>query len=95
MRNLLALVGLVVVAFAGVGWYRQWYTLGVQAGTDGTQRITVDVKTKHMGQDLGAAKERVGKFLADPPAPAAADPGRPEFVGPPAPSWLKTSPTGR
>lgn len=29
MRNLLALVGLAVIAFGVVGWYNNWYTITV------------------------------------------------------------------
>ena len=35
MRNLLALVGFIVVMFAGLGWYFNWYSFNIKASTDG------------------------------------------------------------
>ncbi len=95
MRNLLSLVGLVVVVFAGCGWYFKWYNVSVTAGTDGKQHISVDVDTRQMSKNLGEAKEKVGKLLADAPTPPAGDPTRLEFVGPPAPAgWKSPAPAG-
>jgi cytoskeletal protein RodZ len=93
VRNLLALVGLAVVLFLGVGWYANWYTARVQTGTDGKLNVSVDVDQKKVGQDVGSATEKLGKFVSSAtkaePAPAG-----PELVGPPAPSGLKP-PAGR
>lgn len=33
MRNLLALVGLVVVVFGVLGWYKGWYSVSSDKGT--------------------------------------------------------------
>src|SRR5438046_142610 len=51
MRNLLALIGLLVVGFAGVGWYMGWYKLSFARTTDGNLEIKTDVDTKKVGQD--------------------------------------------
>lgn len=40
MRNLLALVGLVVVVAAGVGYYKGWYT--VTTTPDGNTTLKID-----------------------------------------------------
>src|SRR5262245_1157615 len=39
MRNLLALVGLLVVGFAIVGWYCGWYTVSINREPDGNLNI--------------------------------------------------------
>ena len=63
MRNLLALVGLVVVGFAGIGWYNGWYTIGSEPTSDGHRRINVDVNTKEIGEDLSKVKAKVGDLI--------------------------------
>ena len=111
MRNLLALVGLVVVGFVGVGWYCNWYAVRVQTGTDGKLNVSADVDQRKIGRDIGAAGEKFGKFVssatkADAPTPPTGGPQfvgppAPQFVGPPAPVFVgppappRLSPTGR
>jgi hypothetical protein len=63
MRNLLALVGLLVVGGAGLGWYLGWYKVGVHGGTDGQQRITIDVDTKKASGDTRRFGESVAEFI--------------------------------
>lgn len=87
MRNLLSLVGLVVVVFVGCGWYFKWYQVSVTPGTDGKQHIAVEVDTKQIGKNLGEAKETVGKFISER-ASQPASTSTNEFVGPPAPARL-------
>ena len=90
MRNLLALVGLAVVVFVGGGWYFNWYTVKLQAGTDGKLNVSADVDKRKIGQDVGTFTEKAGQFISahtktEPSAPA----GKAEFVGPPAPADWK------
>lgn len=94
MRNLLALVGLVVVVFAGVGWYRGWYSFAVSPGADGKQRITVDVDTNKLTTDARTGASRVGEAIdglkekanaiSPPPTPTPASAQQPAagLVGP-------------
>ncbi len=63
MRNLLAMVGLIVVAFIAVGWFRGWYTFSLTPSADGKQRITVDVDTKKLSSDGQHSTQRVGEFI--------------------------------
>ena len=51
MRNLLALIGLLVVGGAGLGWYMGWYKLSFTKGNDGTLQIKTDVDTKKVSDD--------------------------------------------
>ena len=103
MRNLLALVGLVVVGFAGVGYYLGWYHFDMSPGKDGKQHISVDVDTKKIGQDAQSGLEKVERGVKDNlkkegDTEPKTDPK--EFVGPPEPQQAKnffnmTTPTKR
>jgi hypothetical protein len=54
MRNLLALIGAAVVAFAVLGWYLGWYQLGFESG-----KVEVDVNTKKFIGDVKAGEKKV------------------------------------
>lgn len=58
MKNLLALIGLVVVLVAGLGWYLGWYKLSAESG-----HVKVDVDTKEIREDLNKGREAVGNIL--------------------------------
>jgi hypothetical protein len=63
MRNLLALVGALVVGFAVVGWYLGWYQLGVSKTTDGNLHVETNVNTKKVVDDSGAAIKKAGELV--------------------------------
>jgi hypothetical protein len=67
VRNLLALIGLAVVLFAGLGWYLGWYKLSVAKTDDGKLQIKADVDTQKFQDDSGAffksAATAIGKKL--------------------------------
>lgn len=88
MRNLLALIGLAVVAFFGVGYYMGWYKLAVQPGTGGTQRISLDVDTKKIAADVKTAAGEVSGSKGEKSASTKDEVNKliDDFVGPPAPS---------
>jgi hypothetical protein len=81
MRNMLALIGALVVGVGGAGWYLGWYKLNVSKGTDGNPEITTTVDTKKVTEDSSHAFKQVGAFLADQAGKAAHDAKQP---GPPA-----------
>jgi hypothetical protein len=100
MRNLLALVGALVVGFGGVGWYLGWYKLSVAKTADGTLQVTTNVDTNRLVKDAGDGARQVGEFIgtqvekaqkdaAAQPATPASTPG-PKAVPTPAESasWL-------
>jgi hypothetical protein len=60
MRNLLALFGLLVIGFAGAGWYMGWYKLSFSRSTDGNLEIKTNVDTKKVGSDINNAASAVG-----------------------------------
>jgi hypothetical protein len=89
MRNLLALIGAVVVLFAGLGWYLGWYTFALEPSVNGKQRIQLDVDTDKLTGDV----ERFGKTIGSAVQRAKDDSsnGQPgEFVGPPLPPDMPT-----
>lgn len=86
MRNMLALVGALVVGFAGVGWYLGWYKLQVTKSSDGTLQVTTNVDTTRVVHDAGEGVRRVGEVVgtqleqakqqaAAVPTPPAVTPG--------------------
>lgn len=65
MRNLLALIGLVVVLFFGMGWYFQWYTFAVQPSDNGQQRIELNVNTQKIVTDAKSGVNTVSKVIKE------------------------------
>ena len=61
-KNLLALLAAALLIFAGVGWYLGWYNFTSTPSGNGKQRITVDVDTKKIGEDLKKAKDNIEKL---------------------------------
>ena len=99
MRNLLSLVGLVVVVFLGAGWYLGWYKLGVTKGNTGNVQVSFDVDTSKIKDDTSKGVNKVGDIvngLKKEPTETSKD-----FVGPTLPSdWTppsnsKSTPTNR
>ena len=68
MKNLLALLGLVIVVFGAVGWHQGWYKLNVSRNTDGTLRVQTDVNTSRAGEDLQVWGHNVGEWIKNKPA---------------------------
>jgi hypothetical protein len=80
MRNLFALVGFAIVAFAGMGWYLGWYNLSRQKGEPGMQSFQVDVNPSKVSSDVKKGAETISEIYdrlsddknkADQQAPAA------------------------
>lgn len=92
MKNLLALVGLAVVLFAGLGWYLGWYKLSVAKTDDGKLQIKADVDAQKVRDDSGSffknAAEVIGKKLensGDAKDAKGAPAGTPGPIAPSAP----------
>ena len=93
MRNMLALIGLLVVGGAGLGWYMGWYKVSFNRTSDGTLEIKTDVNTTKVGQDSAEffknAAQVVGNHIeksaqdAKASAPSGAPGGTPGPVTPP------------
>jgi len=84
MRNLLALIGAVVVGFAVIGWYCGWYRLGISKTTDGNLQVETNVNTKKVVDDSGAFFKKAGEAVGSHLERASQD-GQPTPVSTPAP----------
>jgi hypothetical protein len=63
MRNLLALVGALVVGFAALGWYLGWYKVNVNKSSDGNIQIETKVDTNKVVKDTNEGAKHVGELL--------------------------------
>lgn len=64
MKNILALVGLLVVGFAGTGWYLGWYKIGTEPAGSGHTKINADVDTEKIKQDLQNGAKKISDYVA-------------------------------
>src|SRR5581483_5141374 len=79
MRNLLALLGAAVVAFAAVGWYLDWYHVSSTPASAGHRNVNIDLNSGKILDDVnkGVKKDEdkvqgsLDKSAADPSLPAA------------------------
>ena len=89
MKNTLAVIALVVIAFAAVGWYLNWYGINLVPTQDGHHKVTIDLNTPRITQDLQKGREQVVKLLkkddpnaTDPNAKGAPATSFPTFTNP-------------
>ena len=64
MRNLLAFFAALLLTFAVVGWWLDWYRLRTTT-TDGKTSVTVDFNPDKIGADLRKGQEAIQKSLAE------------------------------
>jgi hypothetical protein len=85
MRNMLAVVGALVVAVVAVGWYQGWYDIVGRRGADGHRDYSIEVHPEKISSTVHKVESGVqnrveerGTQTAAPAAPAApqAAPGR-------------------
>ena len=88
MRNLLALLGLAVVTFAGLGWYLGWYHVDISPGANGHKKIELDLNESKLRTDVSAGYEKGKEFVDTFRKDKAPAEGSPDFVGPPKPAKL-------
>lgn len=75
MRNLLALIGLAVVLFVGVGYVRGWYAFSFTTGSDGKTDVNVKLDTNKVKADAHEGADKVGTALDGFRTPAPAPTG--------------------
>jgi hypothetical protein len=68
MKNLLALLGLAIVVFAGLGYYHNWYKIDRSTSpTTGNQQISIEIDAKKVAagveEDVEAGADKVQDFL--------------------------------
>lgn len=87
MRNLFALIGFIVVVVVGVGFWRGWYKIDWEKGSNGKLNIQIQADTNRGISDLKEAGEAVvekGGQIAESLKNEKKDPPA-DFVGPPLP----------
>jgi hypothetical protein len=65
MRNMLAFLAALVLAFVGLGWYLGWYTVHTAPAPSGHRSLTVDIDAVKIGSDLQKAEQKLQKKLAE------------------------------
>jgi hypothetical protein len=63
MRNLLALSAALVLAFAGIGWYRGWYKVETEPAAGGHQTVNIDFNRDKIVQDSETGVKKVEEKL--------------------------------
>ena len=74
MRNLFALVGAAVVAFAVIGWFRGWYSFQSVPTAPGHYNVNIDVNREKITTDVGNAKQVVADKLQGGSHPVTSQP---------------------
>jgi hypothetical protein len=93
MRNLLALIGLALVVFLGLGYYMGWYKFSSSTGLDGREHISIDVDTKKIAADSKNGLDKVvdkGGDAVDNLKKNSTDTSHPDFIGPQSPNTGNT-----
>jgi hypothetical protein len=93
MRNLLALFALVLLVFAVLGWFRDWYAIQRQpAAVDGHHSVNIDINSGKIFDDVKEGIQKIEEKkqqLTDKPPPAEktenAPPKAPANANPPPP----------
>ena len=66
MRNMLAFLAAMTLAFVCTGWYLDWFSFrDSPAPATGKRSVTVDFNTKKIGEDLYKAEQKVQEKLAE------------------------------
>jgi len=86
IKNLLALIGLVVVVFVGVGWYLGWYKIGEQTDAQGHPQLKIQVDSSQVAKDLKKAEQEVIESLDKTKAAMTPAPGQPPVSTPGQPN---------
>src|SRR5712664_3390644 len=63
MRDLLALTAALVLAFAGIGWYRGWYKVETEPATGGHQTVNIDFNRDKIVEDSEKGVKKVEEKL--------------------------------
>ena len=78
MRNMLAFLAAMTLAFVCTGWYLNWFSFhSSPAPTTGQRSITVDFNTQKIGEDLLKAEQKIQEKLADKAKSANSTPSVP------------------
>lgn len=65
MRNMLAFFAALLLTFAGLGWYLDWYSFRSTPAPSGQRSITIDINTKKIAEDALKAEKQIQEKLAE------------------------------
>jgi hypothetical protein len=85
MKNLLALVGLVVVLFCGGGWLLDWYKIVSFTDSEGHYLAAVDVNHGKIRDDVQKARDWISERINSMSSPTST-PATPPKTPTPAPT---------
>jgi hypothetical protein len=77
MKNLLALLGALVVTFFAVGWYLDWYKIQSTTDSAGHREVNIDLNTKKINEDIRKGAEKVEKVMEHKPSTSTDGPSAP------------------
>ncbi len=78
MRNMLAFLATMTLAFVCTGWYLDWFSFRTApAPTTGQRSVTVDFNTKKIGEDFIKAEQKIQEKLAEKAKSANSTPSTP------------------
>jgi len=63
MRNMLALLAVAGLSFAGAGWYLGWYHVEKAPAAEGHRAVHIDINSQKISADLKKGGERVQGVL--------------------------------
>ena len=77
MRNMLAFLAAMTLAFVCTGWYLNWFSFHSVPAPSGHRSVTVDFNTPKIAADVLSAEQKIQQKLADtakdaPPTPPTA-----------------------
>jgi hypothetical protein len=64
MRNLLAILAVLVIVAVSTGWYRGWYALEPLEAAPGKTAFRVEIDRVKVGGDFVAGAKAVQRFLS-------------------------------
>lgn len=63
MRNLLAFAAAVVLTFAIVGWYLDWYQVKNDSASAGHHNVNIDINGVKVVEDLKKGEEKIHQAI--------------------------------
>ena len=65
MRNMLAFLAAMTLAFVCTGWYLNWFAFHSTPAPSGQRSVTIDFNTQKIGADLLEAEQKIQQKLAE------------------------------
>ncbi len=76
MRNLLALLALVVLAFSVAGWFRGWYHVESLPSEPGRSAYRIEVDRSQIGDDISSVGKAISRMFSREKSEDGTEPAR-------------------